>query len=325
MVRWFHMCRPYDRNPNYYYPGRPFVFGVCLGVLSLIPYVLHPDSPDAWFLARLYCFPMTLYNFTLLLYAYFGGVMQWKKWHWPVIVVGFPVVVSLLAAVVLALVPGDQITRISVGILYVMGVVMSAVCVAAMWMVLRWARQFDEDEFSNPADFPVVFARRWTVMIVVNMALCWSGALANNQAFLAVLMLLFASCMVLFIITALHPHRNRAVEEPEPESAPGRKASSAKILSVVNTVIIKQEAFLNPHLTIQDVADRSGYSRSYIAGLFKSEFGGFFPYINRLRLQHVDEYLQQHPAAPLQEALEASGFNSRQTYYAVKARLEEQP
>lgn len=73
------------------------------------------------------------------------------------------------------------------------------------------------------------------------------------------------------------------------------------------------------------MADRSGYSRSYIAGLFKSEFGGFFPYINRLRLQHVDEYLQQHPAAPLQEALEASGFNSRQTYYAVKARLEKQP
>ena len=20
-VRWFHMCRPYDRNPHYYYPG----------------------------------------------------------------------------------------------------------------------------------------------------------------------------------------------------------------------------------------------------------------------------------------------------------------
>ncbi len=324
-VRWFHMCRPYDKNPNYYYPGRPFVAGVYLCSLTLLPYVLHPDSADAWFLARLYFFPVTLYNFTILLYAYFGGVMHWRKWLAPMVIIGFPVGVSLLAAVVLALVPGDQVGVISPWVMYILGIMITSVCFAAMWLVLRWARQFDEDEFSNPADFPVVFARRWTVMIVVNMALCWSGALANNQAFLAVLMLLFASCMVLFIITALHPHRNRAVEEPEPESAPGRKASSAKILSVVNTVIIKQEAFLDPHLTIQDVADRSGYSRSYIAGLFKSEYGGFFPYINRLRLEHVDAYMQQHPAAPLQEALEASGFNSRQTYYAVKARLEEQP
>ena len=30
VVRWFHMCRPYDRDPNYYYPGRPFVTGIFL-------------------------------------------------------------------------------------------------------------------------------------------------------------------------------------------------------------------------------------------------------------------------------------------------------
>lgn len=187
----------------------------CFGVISLIPYVIHSDSPDAWFLARLYCFPMTMYNSAILLYAYFGGVMRWRKWHWPIIVVGSPVVVSLLAAVVLALVPGDQITRISVWVLYVIGVMMSAVCVAAMWVVLRWARQFDEDDFSNQADFPVVFARRWTVMIIMNMVFCWTGALANSPVLLAVIMLLFPIFMVLFIITALHPHRIRPVEKPE--------------------------------------------------------------------------------------------------------------
>lgn len=327
-VRWFHMCRPYDRNPKYYYPGRSFVAAVYLCSLTLLPYVLQPDSADAWFLARLYFFPVTLYNFTILLYAYFGGVMGWRKWHAPLIVIGFPVSVSLVAAVALTFVSGDQVAVVFPWVMYIVGTIITGVCFAVMWLVLRWAKRFDEDEYSNPADFPVVFARRWSVMVAVNMALCWAGAVANSPVFLAVLSLLFSGASVLFIITALHPHRNRPVEEevdaslePASKSAPPKKKQK-EILDAIHTVVVQQEAFLDPHLTIQDVADRSGYSRSYIAGLFKSEFGGFFPYINSLRLQHVDAYMQQHPTAPLQEALEASGFNSRQTYYAVKARLE---
>lgn len=325
-VRWFHMCRPFDRNPRYYYPGRPFVTGVYLCSLALLPYVLHPESPDAWFLARLFFFPGSLYHFTLMLYAYFGNVMQWDKWRWPIIVIGLPLAISLLGAVVLALVPGDQVSRLSLWVLYILGTIITGSCFAIMWLVLRWSKAFDEDEYSNPRDFPVSSARRWSVMIGLNTVLCWAGALADSPVLLAVIMLLFSTVSVMFIITALHPHRTRPVEEEAEAGAdePARKPSSARLLGAIHTVVVEQEAFLDPHLTIQDVADRSGYSRSYIGGLFKSEFGGFFPYINRLRLQHVETYLQDHPAASLQEALEASGFNSRQTYYAVKARLEGQ-
>lgn len=326
-IRWFHLCRPYDRNPRYYYPGRPFVVSVMLGALALIPYICAPESEDAWFLARVFFFPVTLYDFTILLYAYFGSVMQWKKWRWPMIVIGFPVLVALVASFVLALVPGEQTSAPFVWGLYALGLMITVVCFAAMRIVLRWAKQFDEDDYSNPADFPVIFARRWVVMIVVNTALCWTVAITASRMLLAFQMLLFSVSLVLFILTALHPRRNRPVgEEEEAEAVPAKpvkKAASAKILAVIDTVVVKQEAYLDPHLTIQDVADRSGYSRSHIAGLFKQEFGGFFTYVNRLRLQHVESYLQEYPAASLQEALEASGFNSRQAYYAVKARLGE--
>ena len=33
-------------------------------------------------------------------------------------------------------------------------------------------------------------------------------------------------------------------------------------------VVVEQEAYLDAHLTIQDVADRIGYSRSTLSGLF---------------------------------------------------------
>ncbi|MCR5708860.1 MAG: helix-turn-helix domain-containing protein [Bacteroidales bacterium] len=49
--------------------------------------------------------------------------------------------------------------------------------------------------------------------------------------------------------------------------------------------------------------------------------GGFFTYVNKQRLQHVENYLKEHPDATLQEAVLESGFNSRQTYYSVKSKL----
>lgn len=103
--------------------------------------------------------------------------------------------------------------------------------------------------------------------------------------------------------------------------APRRTSSEKKrqeLLSAIHTVVVEQEAYLDAHLTIQDVADRCGYSRSALSSLFKAELGGFFSYVNGLRVQHVETYLKENPSATLQEAVLESGFNSRQAYYSVK-------
>ena len=340
MVRWFHMCRPYDRNSHYYYPGRPFLTGVWLSSLTLLPYVLNPENLDAWFLARFYFLPVTLYHFTLILFSYFGTVIQWKQWRWPEIIAGVPVVMALLAAVVLAVWPGTQIggTRLSSYILYSMGLLITAVCISTMVMVYAWASRFDPDEYSNPADFPVARARKWLAMMVPNLALCWVGALLDNQAVLAVIMLIIAAFCVITVVTSLHPNRNRPPYEPETAPEPAMEGHSestqqgyirslsqqrqAEILGAIVTVVEEQQAFLDPHLTLQDVADRCGYSRTYIAGLVKGEMGGFVSYVNRLRLSYVDDYQRQHPDAPLREAIEAAGFASRSRYYDAKARIQ---
>ncbi|MCR5409073.1 MAG: hypothetical protein K6E61_08235 [Bacteroidales bacterium] len=76
-------------------------------------------------------------------------------------------------------------------------------------------------------------------MVLLNTALCWTGALMGSPAVLAVIQILISFSCVLFVITALHPNRSR------------------------------------------EVADRTGYSRTYISGLVKSELGGFVNYVNR--------------------------------------------
>ncbi len=327
-VRWFHICRPYDNHWQYYYPGRPYLTGAWLSALTLVPYVLWPGDADAWFLARFYFLPVTLYHFTLILFSYFGSVMQWKKWLWPEVLSGVPVALVLLVAVVLAVVPGEQLggTVLADYLLYVSGILITALCFASIAIIYVWANRFDPDDFSNPADFPVTRARKWLAMIILNLGLCWAGALLSSPAVLAVLMLVIAVFCVITLLTALHPNRNGVPEEPtvaDSVKGPLSDKRREEILSAVIQVVETQGAFRYSHLTLQDVADRCGYNRTYISNVIKSRFGGFVDYVNRLRLADVDDYLSKHPDATIAEAIEEAGFGSKPAYYAFKAKLQE--
>ena len=329
-VRWFHMCAPYNRNPRYYYPGRPFVTAAWLSSLCLLPYVFQPESADAWFLVKLFFLPVTLYHFTLILFSYFGSVMQWEKWQWPTIIAGIPVGLALVAALVLAIIPGDQmvISRIENFVLHILGLLITGVCFTSVAVVRIWTSRFDSDDYSNPADFPVVQARVWLMFVGINVALCWAGVLLDSPAVMAVVMLLIAVSAVLFVISALNTHRNRPLEENSPDQAEQvyrraiPKIKKEEMLAAIRAVVEEQKAFQDPHLTLHDVAERCGYNRTYISGLVKSELGGFFTYVNRLRLAYVDTYLRENPDATLGEAIDAAGFGSRPSYYAMKAKLK---
>ena len=338
-VRWFHMCRPYDRDARYYYPGRPFVTGVWLSALATVPYVLHPESVDAWCLARLYFLPVTMFHFAIIAFSYFGSVMQWRRWRALAFLVGTPVSLALLGAVVLSVWPGEQLAAgplrtVATWVYVALGVVVTITCVALMCVVLRWAKRFDSDDFSNPADFPVVQARRWILMIVVNTILCWAGAALNSPAFLAALQLLLAASCVVFLISALHPHRNRPVEDAvvtdplaeaseadQPDQREQLGVRPEELLSAVVTVVEEQEAYRDSHLTLQDVANRCGYGRTYIAAVVKSELGGFFSYVNHLRVEYAERYLNEHPEATIAEAAEAAGFSDRKAFYKARGHV----
>ena len=335
-LRWFHMCHPYDHRPKYYYPGRPFFSFIFLNSLALLPYALDPESTDAWYLTHMFFLPVTLYYFSILLYTYFGNIMEWRKWCGPMTIVGTPILLGFVAALLLALWPGEQVgILISPGLagylLFIPGIISTLVCFTAIVVVRTWAKHFDEDEYSNPDDFPVKVARRWTFIVFVDLILCWTAVLLNSRIIMALIMLLFSASSVIIIITVLHPHRNSAPEEEAQEPAAATETARKRvisrekmleIMSSIHAVVEEQQAYLEPHLTIQEVADRCGYSRSYIADIIKSEYGGFFDFINSFRLNHVTLYLQEHPNATIQEAAEASGFSSRQAYYNVKSRLE---
>lgn len=334
-VRWFHMCRPYDCHPEYYYPGRKATTILYLSALFLLPSIFLPDNSGSWLLVKAYFLPVDLYFLTILLFSYFGSVMHWRKWRRPTLILGAIALLALLSGPAAALldIGGGRYDslRIGQGIIFTLGVFMTGVCLFAVRTVLRWTAKIDVEEYSNPEDFPVNFARKMVRLLLVTVVLLWITALSDSRAVMVALQLVLSGVSVLLLISALHPHRHGAPEEeqPAPEEPAAQvysyRLSPAKaqaIASAIRKVVQEEQAFLEPHLTLQDVANRCGYNRTYVAGIFKSEFGGFFTYVNGLRLQHVEAYQKEHPTATLQKSVLESGFNSRQAYYSVKGKME---
>ena len=327
-VRWFHMCRPYGNKPDYYYPGRRATTLIYLSAIFLIPYIVLPDNTGAWLLAKAYFLPADLFFLAILLLSYFATVMHWRRWRRPTLLLGLLALLALLSGPAVSLL-GGGINGYQLGnwIIYGLGAFMTGFCILAIYIVLRWVRKIDVDDYSNPEDFPVNFARKMIRMMVVTMVLLWITALSDSRAVMAGLNLLLIVTSVLMLVTALHPHRHRAPDEkPAPEAHGGTPLPASRtqaLAAAVRRVVEEEEAFLDSHLTLQDVATRCGTSRTYIASVFKTEFGGFFTYVNTLRLQYASKYREAHPNASIAEVASESGFGSRQTYYTVKAKFQQ--
>ena len=329
-IRWFHMCRPYDRHPLYYYPGRKATTIIYLMSLTLIPSIVIPEKEGTWLLLKAYFLPVNLYYLTILLFSYFGGIMHWRTWRRPTLILGATALLALIAGPLASLLKGKMFNGVLLGniIILVLGVVMTVTCIIAIRVVLRWTRQFDVEEYSNPEDFPVNFAKKMVRIAMATIVLLWTAALLDNRNVMAVVELILVMASVQMLVSALHPQRKGAPEEEALDKSAAKvysyKISPEKAKSIAAAIrkeVEQEQAFLDPHLTIQDVATRCGFNRTYVAGIFKTEFGGFFHYVNALRLRYAEQYRIANPTASIGEIAEASGFGSRQSYYSVKEEM----
>lgn len=51
IVRWFHICRPFDQRSDYFYPARRQVTFFYAATALQLPYMLCPGDPGSWFFA----------------------------------------------------------------------------------------------------------------------------------------------------------------------------------------------------------------------------------------------------------------------------------
>ena len=80
----------------------------------------------------------------------------------------------------------------------------------------------------------------------------------------------------------------------------------------------RQQAYLDPQLDLQRVAEECGYSRNQISYLLNQVLGqSFYRYVNQARLQHLLAALDRAtPLVRIDELAFAAGFNSLSAFYS---------
>lgn len=79
IVRWFHMCRPFDQRGDYFYPARRQVTFFYAATALQLPYMLCPGDPGSWFFARSFGILYYPVCFALLYHRFFQMRHLWSK------------------------------------------------------------------------------------------------------------------------------------------------------------------------------------------------------------------------------------------------------
>lgn len=130
--------------------------------------------------------------------------------------------------------------------------------------------------------------------------------------------------------------------EPEPEPAEGEdapirgKRDAAEMEKTVQSLppqqrlffnfsmyMVEERPYLNPELTIIDVATALHSNRTYISALVAERYGmPFRDYINTQRINFAKTYILTHPDAILEEVAAASGFASASQFVKKFHQIE---
>jgi AraC-like DNA-binding protein len=89
-----------------------------------------------------------------------------------------------------------------------------------------------------------------------------------------------------------------------------------QIKKLLESEMQRQELFLNPHLTINDVAQSLGTNRTYLSNFLNNTLNiTFFDYINRCRIEYAENLLTSPDNHDTLDVIaEKSGFNSLSTF-----------
>ena len=121
---------------------------------------------------------------------------------------------------------------------------------------------------------------------------------------------------------AVTPRESGAPRVQESSAAIGKTGLSARaigyLLSDLDCWMQTQRPFLNPALSLQDMAQATGYTRNQISFAL-NQFKGvsFFDYVNRVRVKHLMGLVPYPSSGGAVAWAEQAGFRSVSTFYSA--------
>lgn len=87
-------------------------------------------------------------------------------------------------------------------------------------------------------------------------------------------------------------------------------------------LMLEEQLFLQPGLTLTDVAERLNTNKTYISKAVNQTYKlGFPELLNVLRVDYAEQYIRKHPRATQEEIAKASGFLSASSFNSTFKRI----
>lgn len=94
------------------------------------------------------------------------------------------------------------------------------------------------------------------------------------------------------------------------------------LLTRFQTIMLNEQLFLNPSLSLQDIAERLHTNKTYISKLVNNTYNMSFPeFINTMRIDYSQQYIRSHPNAKQEEIARASGFLSASSFNNIFRKI----
>ena len=209
VVRWFHMCRPFDQRSDYFYPARRQVTFFYAATALQLPYMLCPGDPGSWFFARSFGILYYPVCFALLYHRFFQMRHLWSK---KLSIAYFCSPFLLLGALFVIVVfhQNDLLLpykRLWECIMVCVSILLTYRLVKECRWVAKKVESYHTQNYSNESDFPFTFAKNMLYLPAVWLIVMWILFLLDNQMVKAFIDLIMAAWHVLLLCRILHPSR----------------------------------------------------------------------------------------------------------------------
>ena len=209
IVRWFHMCRPFDQRSDYFYPARRQVTFFYAATALQLPYMLCPGDPGSWFFARSFGILYYPVCFALLYHRFFQMRHLWSK---KLSIAYFCSPFLLLGALFVIVVfhQNDLLLpykRLWECIMVCVSILLTYRLVKECRWVAKKVESYHTQNYSNESDFPFTFAKNMLYLPAVWLIVMWALFLLDNQMVKAFIDLIMAAWHVLLLCHILHPSR----------------------------------------------------------------------------------------------------------------------
>lgn len=122
-------------------------------------------------------------------------------------------------------------------------------------------------------------------------------------------------------ITVIHPATSASAEQLFATLA--GTWDEDNLLARFQKLVVKEKLFLQPSLSIVEIAEKLHSNKTYVSKLVNSTYHMGFPeLLNALRIDYAEHYIINHPGAKQNEIAEACGFLNASAFNSIFKKMK---